>query len=119
MLEDGDRELVTIIECISADGTPIHPSLVFKGTRRDLTWGAENYCNASISHSVKGWTDQEIGFKWIQRDFEPATRKKLNSDDEYRLLILDGHNSHTTYQFCNFAEKHKIIILCLPPHTTH
>ncbi|THU92041.1 hypothetical protein K435DRAFT_584640, partial [Dendrothele bispora CBS 962.96] len=31
----------------------------------------------------------------------------------------DGHNSHTTYQFCNFAEKHKIIILCLPPHTTH
>jgi hypothetical protein len=32
---------------------------------------------------------------------------------------LDGHNSHTTYRFCSFAEKHKIIILCLPPHTTH
>ncbi|THU76175.1 hypothetical protein K435DRAFT_632182, partial [Dendrothele bispora CBS 962.96] len=31
----------------------------------------------------------------------------------------DGHNSHTTYHFCEFAEKHKIIILCLPPHTTH
>lgn len=32
---------------------------------------------------------------------------------------MDGHNSHTTYKLCNFAAKHNIIILCLPPHTTH
>ena len=37
----------------------------------------------------------------------------------YRLLILDSHNSHCTYQFCNFAEKHKIIVICLPSHMTH
>lgn len=43
----------------------------------------------------------------------------LNKTGGHRLLILDGHNSHTTYRFCSFAEKHKIIILCLPPHTTH
>ena len=24
-----------------------------------------------------------------------------------------------TYRFCSFAEKHKIIVVCLPPHTTH
>ena len=35
------------------------------------------------------------------------------------MLILDGHNSHTTYHFCSFAEKHNIIVLCLPSHTTH
>ena len=35
------------------------------------------------------------------------------------MLILDGHNSHTTYRFCTFAEKHKILVLCLPSHTTH
>jgi hypothetical protein len=38
---------------------------------------------------------------------------------EYRLLVLDGHNSHLTYPFCAFSEARKIIILCLPPHTTH
>ena len=37
----------------------------------------------------------------------------------YRLLILDGHNSHCTYKFCQYAAKNKIIVLCLPSHTTH
>ena len=54
----------------------------------------------------------------MKRDFEPATSKR-NVTCGYRLLILDGHNSHTTYKFCAFAEKHKIIIICLPSHTTH
>lgn len=72
----------------------------------------------SISHSPKGWTDQELGSAWLERDFEPETAAKVK-DGGYRLLILDGHNSHTTYRFCSFAEKHKIIVLCLPSHTTH
>ena len=72
----------------------------------------------SISHSPKGWTDQELGSKWLERDFEPATAAR-NTSGGYRLLILDGHNSHCTYRFCDFAEKHKIIVVCLPSHTTH
>lgn len=72
----------------------------------------------SLSHSPKGWTDQELGEMWIKKDFEPATATK-NVTGGYRLLILDGHNSHCTYGFCKFAEGHKIIIICLPPHMTH
>ena len=34
-------------------------------------------------------------------------------------MILDGHCSHCTLKFLALAEQHKIIILCLPPHTTH
>lgn len=45
-VEDGNRELVTIIECVSADGTAIRPSVVFKGARRDLEWGRDNPCDA-------------------------------------------------------------------------
>ncbi|KZP07206.1 CENP-B protein, partial [Athelia psychrophila] len=110
--------LVTIIECVCADGTAIPPSVVFQGARRDLEWGRDNPCNASILHSPKGWTDQELGSAWLERDFEPQTAAKVKPNG-YRLLILDGHNSHTTYRFCSFAAKHKIIILCLPSHTTH
>ena len=32
-VEDGDRELVTVMECIWADGTAIPPSVIFKGAR--------------------------------------------------------------------------------------
>lgn len=45
-VEDGNRELVTIIECVCADGTAIRPSVVFKGARRDLEWGRDNPCDA-------------------------------------------------------------------------
>ncbi|KZT18027.1 DDE-domain-containing protein, partial [Neolentinus lepideus HHB14362 ss-1] len=115
-VENGNRELVTIIEAVCADGRALHPSVIYQGQCRDLEWGRNNPCKASISYSPKGWTDQDLGFKWLERDFEPATRPTY---DGYRLLILDGHNSHCTYRFCKFAADHKIIIICLPSHTTH
>lgn len=68
--------------------------------------------------SPNGWTDQELGVLWMRKDFEPTTAQH-NPDKLYRLLILDGHNSHCTYQFCKFAFDHNIIIICLPAHTTH
>lgn len=54
----------------------------------------------------------------MRKDFEPATAAR-NITGGYRLLILDGHNSHCTYGFCKFAADHNIIIICLPSHTTH
>ena len=82
-----------------------------------ITQNIANYIG-SISTSPKGWTDQELGSAWLERDLEPETLAK-NKTSGYRLLILDVHNSHTTYRFCSFVEKHKIIVLCLPAHTTH
>jgi hypothetical protein len=35
------------------------------------------------------------------------------------LLILNGHSSHETSCILQLAKLHNIIILCLPPHTTH
>jgi DDE superfamily endonuclease len=76
-----------------------------------------DYTNGSISISPNGWTDQELGSAWLRNDFDPATRDKAAG--QYRLLILDGHNSHCTFTFCKYAADKKIIIICLPSHTTH
>ena len=36
------------------------------------------------------------------------------------LLILNGYTSHCNLcEMLKFAEENKIIMLCLPPHTTH
>lgn len=72
----------------------------------------------SISISENGWTDKELGSMWIEKDFHPFSQER-NTSNGYRLLILDGHNSHCTFKFCHFAEQHRIIIICLPSHTTH
>ena len=37
----------------------------------------------------------------------------------YRLLILDGHGSHTTPKFNQYCIENKIISLCMPAHTSH
>lgn len=45
-LENGDRELITIIECISADGTALPPSVIYKANKRNLAWARVNPSNA-------------------------------------------------------------------------
>ena len=37
----------------------------------------------------------------------------------YRLLILDGHESHTSQDFKDYCLKHKILTLCMPSHSSH
>jgi DDE superfamily endonuclease len=72
----------------------------------------------SISFSPNRWTDQELGLKWLENDFAPMSALR-NKADGWRLLILDGHNSHGTYRFMTFCEQNCILVLCLPSHTTH
>jgi hypothetical protein len=73
--------------------------------------------NSVIALSEKGWTNNELCLKWLQLCFEPQTRRILKG--EYRLLIYDGHASHIAPQAAEFCLSHKIIPICLPPHTTH
>jgi hypothetical protein len=35
------------------------------------------------------------------------------------LLIIDGHESHSSYEFYKYCEEQKIITLCMPPHSSH
>ena len=45
-VKDGNRELVTMIEFISADGGSFQPSAIYQGKCWDLEWGQNNPCNA-------------------------------------------------------------------------
>jgi hypothetical protein len=35
------------------------------------------------------------------------------------MLIVDGYTSHVTTKAIKFCLEHKIVLLYLPPHTTH
>jgi hypothetical protein len=70
-----------------------------------------------FSCNTKGWTSNEHGLQWLQRVFEPATREKANG--KYRLLICDGHDSHITSDLIGHCMDNKIVLVILPPHTSH
>lgn len=44
---------------------------------------------------------------------------KARSTGHYRLLILDGHESHHSVDFEKYCEENHIITLCMPPHSSH
>jgi hypothetical protein len=39
--------------------------------------------------------------------------------DEYIIFIVNGHGSHCTMEFYKYCVETKIILYCLPSHTTH
>jgi hypothetical protein len=45
-LENGNRELVTIIETVCADGFALQPTVIFEGKRVNLGWTKSNPCHA-------------------------------------------------------------------------
>ena len=71
----------------------------------------------TIAVSEKGWTDDKLGLIWLQDIFEKHTAHRTRGN--YRLLILDGHGSHGTPEFDLFAREHRIITICMPPHSSH
>jgi hypothetical protein len=54
---------------------------------------------------------------WYIKDFDAQTREKAAGSP--RLLIVDGHNSHFSMEFLNYAQANEIIVICYPSHTTH
>jgi hypothetical protein len=54
-IEDGNRELVTIIEAVCADGSMLHPSIIFQGVCRNFEWGRINPCNARCALTFRGF----------------------------------------------------------------
>lgn len=114
----GRQEWVSMVECICGDGTAIVPFGIFKGQNVLQNWiPAKVHNEWFFSANTKGWTSNLHGLEWLKRVFEPATRTK--ADGQHRLLICDGHDSHISGSFIAHCLQNRIILLILPPHTSH
>src|SRR5277367_7047285 len=99
--QDGSREFISILACISAIGRWIPPLLVYKGDSSDLmsTWVDEvtTDSQAHFTISSNGWSNNAIGLVWLQKVFERYTKPARTT--QKRLLIVDGHSSHVNMAF--------------------
>lgn len=59
---------------------------------------------------------QELGIEYI-KSFDRQTKEKARG--RRRLLLVDGHNSHYTRGFLEYARLHRIEVVCYPSHGTH
>ncbi|KAM4067690.1 DDE superfamily endonuclease [Hirsutella rhossiliensis] len=120
--QDGNREFITLIAAICADYSYLPPALIYKGESKDFqdTW-LEDFDHSSevafFASTENGWSCDALGLHWLQRIFDCHTKQKAGR--AYRLLILDGHNSHINLKFIDYADRNRILIAVLPSHSTH
>jgi hypothetical protein len=116
--QPGNREWATVIQGINALGWAVPPYLIVKGQYHLASWTHDNHLplNWGIAVSKNGWTTNEIGLDWIKH-FDQST--KTRTKGKYRLLVLDGHESHHSMEFESYCRDNDIKTLCMPPHSSH
>jgi hypothetical protein len=117
-MQPGNREWVTVIQAINAEGRAIDPFIVVASQYHLANWYRESNLPGDwvITTTPNGWIDNEAGLEWLKH-FDRCTANR--SVGSYRLLILDGHESHHSTDFEIYCEEHNIITLCMPPHSSH
>ncbi len=115
--EPTNTEWVSLLECILIDGDLLPPFIIFKAKVQMEEWAKLLSKGGKICISDKGWTNNTLGFEWLKQVFNPYT--KARQKGAYRMLILDGHKSHLTTEVIQLCVSEKIILTCLPAHTTH
>jgi hypothetical protein len=118
LAQPGNREWATVIQGVNALGWAIPPFIILAAQYHLANWYTE--CNLPadwhIATTDNGWTTNAVGLDWIKHfDRHTASRTK----GKYRLLILDGHESHHSTEFELYCKQNNIITLCMPAHSSH
>jgi hypothetical protein len=121
-IQDGNREWITLLACICADGSALAPALIYQsasGSIQDSWLQAFDPDDHRVhfASSLSGWTNNELGLAWLKQVFDRSTKEKAGRS--YRLLILDGHGSHLTMDFIEYCDRNRILLAVYPPHSTH
>lgn len=111
-----NRELVTLVECISSSGVAITPMLIIKAATVMEHWVVDLPDDYLITVSETGYSNDQLAFHWLKH-FNKQTKRRTKG--AWRLLLVDGHSSHETMELLKYAEDHRIQLFALPPHTTH
>ncbi|KAJ3455087.1 hypothetical protein MRS44_013687 [Fusarium solani] len=114
-VQPGNWEWVIVIQAINAEGWAMQPFIVVAGQCHLASWyqGSNLPGDWAIATTQNGWTDNNIGLEWLKH-FDRHIKARTNG--RYRLLILDGHESHHSTDFEKYCEENNIITLwCFGP----
>ena len=110
----GNKSQVIVIACVSAVGHALPPLVIFDTKGLNHEWTKEEVVGTTYGLSAKGWVDTELFKEWLVNHF-----LKYTSGGRPLLLVLDGHSSHYQPELIRYARENAVILVCLPPHTTH
>ena len=68
-----------------------------------------------IETSANGWMTNDLGVRWLKH-FDAPTKE--HTVGVYRLLIVDGHESHAVTSSTSTVRNRRLS-LCMPSHLSH
>ena len=113
-LASGTSEHISAHCCVAADGKSIPPMIIFSGGFPGGPYQRNGPVNAVYGHSPSGFMDSELYYQWFTKCFLPHAVK-----ERPLVLLQDGHSSHLSLRLVEKAIENEVVLVCLPPHTTH
>ena len=113
-LTSGSKSQVTVVACVSASGQTIPPLIIWKRKTMSPDMANGEIPGTQYGFSDTGWMKSKLFDSWFKKQFlryAPASRPLI--------LLLDGHSSHYCPDTLKLAAENGVIIVALPPNTTH
>ena len=103
-----------MIACVSATGHAIPPYVIFDAKGMNYEWMKGEVPGTRYGLSDTGWVDTELFKGWLVKHL-----LKHSVVGRPLFLVLDGHSTRYQPDTIKFACQNGVIMMCLPPHTTH
>ena len=105
---------ITILACTSATGIAIPSMIVLKKRPINQLIAEGEVPGTTYGLSANGWMNQELFTSWFADHFLQYAHRERPI-----LLLMDGHLSHYSPAVITLAAEKDVILLTLPPNTTH
>ena len=113
-------ETTTFLTFCNAAGMHTKPIVIHKGTKVMDTWQIGRPKGFSMGTSENGWITKWLFYKYGKIFIKYLTDRGLTENGKKNLLVMDSHNSHMfNFQFMKLMNNNNVVVLALPPHTTH
>jgi hypothetical protein len=113
------REWLSVLVCINAEGTSIPSFYIFRGRRFRQNYIEKCEAGATMAMQQRAWMTSYLFSAWISHFIASVRKVGAISPETRHLLILDGHNSHVTLDVVREASAAGLDLLTLPSHTSH
>lgn len=109
------KNFTTVLLCSNAAGEILPPFVIYGAKSVNPLWCLNGPSNALYRCTDSGWISELTFIDWFINCFLVQTK----NIDRPLLLVMDNHPSHINIDIIELAMQNNVIILCLPPHTTH
>ncbi|XP_017302856.1 uncharacterized protein LOC108253432 [Diaphorina citri] len=104
----------SVLFVASASGETYPPCVIYKATGGlQSIWTHGGPPGTFYSSTESGWMQDYVFEKWLTKFVQ------VQHIEKPILVTFDGHGSHLTYNVTKIAQENGLILLCLPPNTSH